>query len=144
MNIDTLHVYWDKGKRYRWTFISDNGRIIADSGQGYVDRRDALHGFAILNRAQVTGPALYELERCERHGDLKVCLVWQLTRRDLEHVVADTFRDLSMKCPLHGDRCGPGAPGIQTLSEQTCRLPEYLRNQLDRLAQDHDSRSLTR
>lgn len=79
MIVDTLHVYWDTEEKYRWAFVSSNGKIIADSGQGYTDKRNCLHGFAILNRRPVAAQApLYELLICDRHD--RTCLVWQIPR----------------------------------------------------------------
>lgn len=33
---------------YRWRLISDNGRIIADSGEGYRNKSDCLHGIELV------------------------------------------------------------------------------------------------
>lgn len=30
-----FHTYQDKAKRWRWQLVAENGRIVADSGQGY-------------------------------------------------------------------------------------------------------------
>jgi uncharacterized protein YegP (UPF0339 family) len=32
-----FHTYLDTAKRWRWQLIAENGRIVADSGQGYED-----------------------------------------------------------------------------------------------------------
>lgn len=80
MIVDTLHVYWDTEEKYRWAFVSSNGKVIADSGQGYTDKRNALHGFAILNRQPVGPVPLYELQLCPRHD--RTCQVWQIPRRE--------------------------------------------------------------
>lgn len=37
-----LHVYQDAAGEWRWHLIAANGRIIADSGEGYADRADAV------------------------------------------------------------------------------------------------------
>lgn len=34
--------YRDEGGEYRWRRLADNGNIIADSGEGYVNKRDCL------------------------------------------------------------------------------------------------------
>jgi len=40
----TYYVYRDRLNQYRWQLVHDNGRIIADSGEGYVARADCIHG----------------------------------------------------------------------------------------------------
>jgi uncharacterized protein YegP (UPF0339 family) len=39
--------------KWRWRFISSNGRILADSGQGYRHRTDCLSGCATVLGGQV-------------------------------------------------------------------------------------------
>lgn len=39
-----LEFYVDRAKRYRWRLIARNGRILADSGQGYAGRRECEDG----------------------------------------------------------------------------------------------------
>lgn len=34
---------------WRWRRRASNGRVVSDSGEGYVDRRDAIHGMKISN-----------------------------------------------------------------------------------------------
>jgi uncharacterized protein YegP (UPF0339 family) len=41
----TLEFYRDADRKWRWRFIAANGRILADSGQGYRHLRDAERGF---------------------------------------------------------------------------------------------------
>lgn len=43
-------VYKDKVNQYRWRFIADNGKIIADSGEGYINRSDCIHGIEIIKK----------------------------------------------------------------------------------------------
>lgn len=38
---DRVEFYLDKTFRHRWRYVSSNGNIMADSGQGYKRRRDA-------------------------------------------------------------------------------------------------------
>lgn len=40
----TYWVYKDRAGYYRWQLVHDNGNIIADSGEGYVNRSDCVHG----------------------------------------------------------------------------------------------------
>jgi uncharacterized protein YegP (UPF0339 family) len=41
-------VYTDKSGYWRWRYVASNGRIIADSGEGYYNKADCLHGIAIM------------------------------------------------------------------------------------------------
>jgi uncharacterized protein len=46
-----FHVYEDAKGEWRWNLKAANGRIIADSGEGYRDRADCLHGVALVKRS---------------------------------------------------------------------------------------------
>lgn len=52
------YVYKDRANQWRWRFVSTNGRIIADSAEGYVNKTDCLHGISIM-KASGTAP-VYE------------------------------------------------------------------------------------
>jgi len=41
-------LYKDMNGQWRWRYVAANGRIIADSGEGYVSRTDCLHGIALI------------------------------------------------------------------------------------------------
>lgn len=41
-------VYRDHAYQWRWTFFAANGRKIADSGEGYVNKADCLAGITLL------------------------------------------------------------------------------------------------
>ena len=43
-----FEVYKDKAGEYRWRLLSSNGRIAADSGEGYTRREDAHRAIATL------------------------------------------------------------------------------------------------
>jgi uncharacterized protein YegP (UPF0339 family) len=43
-----FEIYKDKSKEFRWRLIHTNGRIIADSGQGYKAKEDAIKGISSL------------------------------------------------------------------------------------------------
>jgi len=45
-----FEVYKDKADEWRWRFIANNGRIIADSGEGYHNKTDCLHGIDIIKQ----------------------------------------------------------------------------------------------
>ncbi|MDT5270456.1 MAG: uncharacterized protein QOH49_2642 [Acidobacteriota bacterium] len=44
----TFQVYEDAGGEWRWRLLAGNGRIIADSGEGYRDKQDCLHGIELV------------------------------------------------------------------------------------------------
>lgn len=44
----SFELYRDGAGETRWRLRAANGRIIADSGEGYVDRADALHGIELV------------------------------------------------------------------------------------------------
>lgn len=39
-----FELYRDKGKEYRWRLKAANGRIMADSGEGYTNKADCSAG----------------------------------------------------------------------------------------------------
>lgn len=45
-----FEIYLDSARQYRWRFRSSNGKIIADSGEGYVRRSDCEHGIEIIKQ----------------------------------------------------------------------------------------------
>jgi uncharacterized protein YegP (UPF0339 family) len=49
MSTDTVQVYQDANDEWRWRRRSANGKILADSGEGYVERRDCLRGVMLVN-----------------------------------------------------------------------------------------------
>lgn len=40
----TFQIYRDEADEWRWRLLHHNGNIIADSGQGYASRQNALRG----------------------------------------------------------------------------------------------------
>lgn len=38
----------DRAGEYRWHFRADNGRIIADSAEGYINKSDCEHGIELV------------------------------------------------------------------------------------------------
>jgi len=57
-----LAVYRDRQKKWRWRFKASNGRIVADSAEGYERYAGAVKGFRSLMRA-VQGPG--DIEECQ-------------------------------------------------------------------------------
>ena len=43
-----FQLYKDKSGEYRWRFLADNNRIIADSSEGYVNKADCRHGIELV------------------------------------------------------------------------------------------------
>lgn len=46
-----VEIYKDRAGEYRWRARARNGRIVADSGEGYGRRRDCLRGIEATFRA---------------------------------------------------------------------------------------------
>lgn len=40
--------YSDSAGKFRWRYIADNGKIIADSSEGYENREDCEQGFKLF------------------------------------------------------------------------------------------------
>jgi uncharacterized protein YegP (UPF0339 family) len=43
-----FNIYIDGSGTWRWQLVSSNGRVIADSGEGYVNKDDCLHGIGLV------------------------------------------------------------------------------------------------
>lgn len=41
-------IYKDRKGEWRWRFVAPNGRIVADSGEGYKRKGNAIRGFKSL------------------------------------------------------------------------------------------------
>lgn len=46
----TFLVYKDNVNQYRWRLFAGNNRIIADSGEGYYNKTDCLHGIQLVQQ----------------------------------------------------------------------------------------------
>lgn len=44
----SVTIYRDSADGWRWRFISSNGRVLADSGQGYARKRACVRGLEIV------------------------------------------------------------------------------------------------
>ncbi len=42
-------VYKDRADEWRWTFYASNGRKVADSAEGYINKSDCLHGIQLVS-----------------------------------------------------------------------------------------------
>lgn len=52
----TVRIFIDRKDEYRWRLVAKNGRIIADSGEGYIRERDAIRAakrFVIVIQQEV-------------------------------------------------------------------------------------------
>ena len=67
-----LTLYSDSAGEWRWAFAAGNGRTLAVSSEGYVNRDDALHGAALTLR-------MTDFERLIRSADV-------IQRRDVKTV----------------------------------------------------------
>lgn len=54
-------VYRDAADEWRWRLIHPNGRVLADSGEGYVSKSDAVHGLSVVTKRPIKVTILYEL-----------------------------------------------------------------------------------
>jgi uncharacterized protein YegP (UPF0339 family) len=43
-----FQIYKDKAREWRWRFRADNGEIIADSSEGYVNKSDCRTGIDLV------------------------------------------------------------------------------------------------
>ena len=47
----TYHIYKDRASEWRWRLKASNGKIIADSGEGYRNRQDCLAGIQLVKES---------------------------------------------------------------------------------------------
>ena len=59
MAAKNFRLYKDLSGEWRWRLISANSKIIADSGQGYTNKADAVHG-AKLVAAEATDAGIWD------------------------------------------------------------------------------------
>ena len=48
-----FHVYKDRRNEYRWRLIAANGKVIADSGEGYSSKQSCKDGIELVKKATV-------------------------------------------------------------------------------------------
>ncbi len=51
-----LIIYKDRKSEWRWRALARNGRIVADSGEGYIRKSDAVRGLERLAKAFALQP----------------------------------------------------------------------------------------
>jgi len=49
-------VYKDRSYEYRWTFFASNGKKIADSGEGYINKSDCIAGINFVKQHSPSAP----------------------------------------------------------------------------------------
>lgn len=54
-------IYKDDAGEWRWRLTANNNRVIADSGEGYANREDCVHGLALLREA-ARGPVEFTVD----------------------------------------------------------------------------------
>jgi uncharacterized protein len=54
----TYKVYRDNKNEWRWRLKAENGDTIADSGEGYINKSDCLHGIELV-KSSATAPIKY-------------------------------------------------------------------------------------
>ncbi|MFH1348511.1 MAG: DUF1508 domain-containing protein [Patescibacteria group bacterium] len=54
----TYYIYKDRQGDWRWQLQAGNSKIIADSGEGYRNKEDCLHGIGLVK--QSAGAPVYE------------------------------------------------------------------------------------
>lgn len=51
-------VYKDTAEEWRWRFRASNNKIVADSGEGYVNKQDCLHGIELIKKEAPDAPII--------------------------------------------------------------------------------------
>jgi len=78
-----FELYRDKGGKYRWRLLHENGNILADSGQGYASRGKARQGIDSVQRNVSEDNAEFEVYE-DNAGEHR----WRL-RHDNGNIIAD-------------------------------------------------------
>lgn len=63
MRRSTFRIYEDRRYEWRWRLVASNGRIIADSGEGYTRRHDAIHSVYRLRTIIASDAVIVEVGR---------------------------------------------------------------------------------
>ena len=50
MKMAKFILYKDDAREFRWRFKASNGKIIADSGEGYINKQDAVNGISFIRK----------------------------------------------------------------------------------------------
>lgn len=94
-----LQFYQDLKGEWRWRFIASNGRIIAESGEGYKRLSGALEGFNSL-----VSVADYKTKVIDVYGRIRTQAKWNSI---LEQMYHRGYRDVEVqKCENWNDPVG--------------------------------------
>ncbi len=52
----TFELYVDEANEYRWRLVHQNGNIIADSGEGYTSKDNAINGLESVKENAPSAP----------------------------------------------------------------------------------------
>jgi uncharacterized protein YegP (UPF0339 family) len=55
----TFELYKDRQGQFRWRLKASNGKIIADSGEGYVQKSDCQHGIDLV-KSEAAGAGIID------------------------------------------------------------------------------------
>jgi uncharacterized protein len=55
----SFSIYKDNFRQYRWRLIASNGRIIADSGEGYINLIDCQYAITLIKQ-NAAAAAVYQ------------------------------------------------------------------------------------
>lgn len=55
-----FEVYQDKKKEWRWRLRASNNKAIADSGEGYKEKSDCLHGIDLVKKEAPNAKIAYK------------------------------------------------------------------------------------
>jgi len=55
-----FEVYQDKKGEWRWRLKASNSKIIADSGEGYKEKSDCLHGIDLVKKEAPNAIIVYK------------------------------------------------------------------------------------
>lgn len=51
-----FHLYKDAAGQWRWRLVAGNNQIVATSGEGYVNKADAVHGIDLVKGTNTSTP----------------------------------------------------------------------------------------
>lgn len=77
-----FRLYKDAVGNYRWTLFAANNLKIADSGEGYVQKQDCLHGIALVRSTTSRGQFTFYSDLANQHR-------WRLTATN-GRIIADS------------------------------------------------------
>lgn len=61
--IEQIQMYADSQNRWRWRYVSRNGKTLADGAEGYRDYRDALYGATRATGLSIAAAAIVHRRR---------------------------------------------------------------------------------